>query len=80
MDFPTRKDNILDLIFCNDANHISWAHSVKPFVFSDHENIFFTVDLAAINETLSPNYYSTIDKFSWNYNFRNADYASLSTN
>ena len=54
VDFPTRKDNILDLIFCNDANYISRAYCVEPFVLSDHENIFFTIDLAAINVTLSP--------------------------
>ena len=78
MDFPIRKDNILDLIFCNDANYISRAYCVEPFVLSDHENIFFTIDLAAINVTLSLDYLSTIDKFSCNYNFKNAAYVSLS--
>ena len=78
VDFPTRKDNILDLIFCNDANYISRAYCVEPFVLSDHENIFFTIDLAATNVTLSPDYLSTIDEFSCNYNFKNADYISLS--
>ena len=70
MDFPTHKDNILDLIFCKDANYISRAYCIEPFVLNDHENIFFTIDLAAINVTLSPNYLSTIDKFSRNYNFK----------
>ena len=39
VDFPTGKDNILDLIFCNDANYISQAHRIEPFILSDHENI-----------------------------------------
>ena len=78
MDFPTRKDNILNLIFCNDANYISRAYCVEPFVLSDYENIFLTIYLAAITVTLSPDYLSTIDEFSYNYNFKNADYDSLS--
>ena len=77
VDFPTREDNILDLIFCNDVNYISRAYCVEPFVLSDRENIFVTIDLAAINVTHSPDYLSTIDKFSCNYNFKNADYVSL---
>ena len=79
MDFPTHKDNISDLIFCNDANQLSQAHCVESFVSSDHGNIFFTVDLAATNATINPNYYSTIHKFPTNYNLRNAAYVSLST-
>ena len=79
VDFPTRKVNILDLIFYNNAT-IYLGHIVLNRLYlSDHENILFTVDLAAIIVTLSLNYYSTIDKFAWNYNFRDADYASLST-
>ena len=58
VDFPTRKVNILKLIFCNNANYISRALCVELFVLSDRENIFFTVDLAAINVILSPNYHS----------------------
>ena len=53
MDFLTCKVNILGLIYCNDANKISRAYCVELFVLSGHENIFYTVDLAAINITLS---------------------------
>ena len=33
---------------------ISRGHCVESFVLSDHENTFFSVDLAAITVTLSP--------------------------
>ena len=43
VNFPTRKDNILDLIFCIDTSYISWAHCVEPLVLSDHENIILVL-------------------------------------
>ena len=39
VDFPTRKNNILDLMFCSDRNLIQDIYPTAPFSTSDHDSI-----------------------------------------
>jgi hypothetical protein len=39
--FPTRKDNMLDLILCSDQNMIQEISCTEPFSCSDHNSISF---------------------------------------
>jgi len=49
VDKPTRGENILDLLFCNDPMLISDVDITPPFSNSDHATIMFTVYLFDFN-------------------------------
>ena len=43
---PTKKANIIDLVFCNDLTLISELSVNVPFCNSDHESIHFKIYLS----------------------------------
>jgi len=44
---PTRLNNILDLVLCNDSGLISEIDVIVPFGMSDHNSISFTIELVS---------------------------------
>ena len=46
VNFPTRENNILDLIFVNSTNIVSGVQSVDNLPGTDHEAIQFTLIVA----------------------------------
>ena len=49
---PTRGENILDLVFCNDTNCVLNTRSIEPFSTSDHNQVLFDI----LNYTTSVDY------------------------
>ncbi len=45
IDFPTRKDNILDLILTNFPEKIVNVHGFDDLIFTDHKLISFDIDM-----------------------------------
>jgi Endonuclease-reverse transcriptase len=68
--FPTRSNNILDLVFCKNFPHLPQAECVIPLVSSDHESIKFTFDVP------NTSYKSKLKKTN-RLNFRKTDFNSL---
>jgi len=66
---PSRGNNILDLVLCNDAFLISDCIVCPPIIGCDHNSINFTLHCSAPNEPEPP---TVVIR-----DFRNADFASL---
>jgi hypothetical protein len=66
---PTRKDNILDLVFTNSISIISDLQVLCPFGSSDHSIVQFSVNL--------PSCTSSVTNGSSFYDFENADFVSI---
>ena len=64
VNFPTRQDNILDLISVNDTNIISGVHPIDSLPGTDHEAILFEVSAVPPIQQNSPQYL---------YNYHKAD-------
>ena len=43
VNFPTRGENILDLVLCSDQNLMQKIDRGEPFSLSDHDSIYFTM-------------------------------------
>lgn len=68
VNYPTRNDNILDLILTNDPNSISNIQVSDPFCLSDHNMVSF--DILSLTK---PKPKSDI----YIYNFNNADWPGI---
>ena len=64
VNFPTRQDNILDLILVNDINMVSSVHPVDSLPGTDHEAIHFVITAVPQTQRDSPRYL---------YNYHKAD-------
>ena len=58
---PTRLNNILDLVLCSDSGLISDVEVIVPFGMSDHNAIYFSIELV-----LGDMIYDRTPKFMWN--------------
>ena len=56
VNFPTRQDNILDLILVNDINMVSSVHPVDSLPGTDHEAIHFEITAVPPTQRDSPHY------------------------
>ena len=68
---PTRKNNILDLLFTSDPLSISLCVIDAPFCTSDHESILFSIYIEPVQNVDCP----LIENL--NFNWGRADWASL---
>jgi hypothetical protein len=71
---PTRGNNLLDLLFCNDPLFISELSVIPPFSTSDHATILFT---AFVDCCLAPVDHSDVN-FTSNCDWDKADWNALS--
>jgi hypothetical protein len=69
INFPTRGNNVLDLVLCKNFDYVPHASVESPFILSDHECIKLVVDVKLNNNVKPTNYSNNIS-----YNFRLADY------
>jgi hypothetical protein len=70
----TRANNILDLVFANDPLIIHDCFTCSPLGQSDHDTVMFNLSLphAVVDSS------DTIDDVQYTYDFKNADFESLS--
>lgn len=66
---PTRLDNVLDLVLCNDANCIVDTRVTSPFSTSDHNTVEFKIMF-----TSTHSFYD--EEFSF-YDFNHADWSQI---
>ena len=71
INFNTRDDNILDLVLCRNMKYLTIANIAYSLVNSDHECIKLIIEMDNTNNTDHK-----LRKYK--YNFRKADYKSLS--
>ena len=71
IDFPTRANNILDLVLCKDGINSTNASVISPFIYTDHEHLKVTFEyITNLNNT------TKISKPK-NYCFPQADFNSI---
>ena len=75
VNFPTRDNNILDLVFTDNTSLVINVCADIPLSSSDHDSINFTVNLYA-NNGPSSNFASDFNVFS-NYDLCKADWSSI---
>ena len=69
---PTRNDNILDLLFCNDPMFVSHLVTSGPVSTSDHDSLIFSLLIDSRIDTTLTNKSNVCS-----YDVVNADFSSL---
>ena len=67
--WPTRNDNIIDLVCCNDSSIVDDCTSIDLGLLSDHEAIIFTLLIDKIDCVLHQPV---------RFNFKKANYTAIS--
>ena len=56
IDFPTRANNILDLVLCEDGINSTNASVTSPFIYTDHEHLKVTFEYITNLNNITKNF------------------------